>query len=267
MRSIEFLRHSLTLATVCAVLAGCASLDSALQAVKEKVAPSATQASAAPGMNDVKSAAAPTPGSAASAVPAPSVAAPAAPSGLAGAKAAVTDAPAPPSVSAAVQRAFDDALRAMRAGRMVDAERGLKALAVTNPELGGVHANLGLIYRQSGKAGPAVLELEKAVAASPRQPLFFNQLGIAYSEQGQFAKARDAYERAIALDAGYAAPLLNLGILHDLYLWDGKRALELYDRYLALSPTGDTTVVKWVADLKNRKAPPQQSLLARKEKD
>ena len=30
--------------------------------------------------------------------------------------------------------------------------------------------------------------------------------------------------------------MLNLGILHDLYLRDGKRALELYDRYLALSP-------------------------------
>ncbi len=268
MRSTEFLRRGLTLAAMCAALAGCASLDNALQAVKDKVAPAAPEASSPLGLNEVKSAvAAAASSSAASAVPAPSAAAPTAPSGLAGAKAAVADTPAAPPVSAAVQRAFDDALRAMRAGRMADAERGLKALAASNPELGGVHANLGLIYRQAGKASQAVLELEKAVAASPRQALFFNQLGIAYREQGQFAKSRDAYERAIAIDSGYAAPLLNLGILHDLYLWDGKRALELYDRYLALSATGDTTVVKWVADLKNRKAPPQQSLLARKEKE
>ena len=55
--------------------------------------------------------------------------------------------------------------------------------------------------------------------------------------------------------------MLNLGILHDLYLRDGKRALELYDRYLALSPGGDATVAKWVADLKNRK--PQHAMLSR----
>jgi hypothetical protein len=41
-------------------------------------------------------------------------------------------------------------------------------------------------------------------------------------------------------------------MLFDLYLWDGKRALELYDRYLTLTPGGDAKVSKWVADLKNR---------------
>ena len=39
--------------------------------------------------------------------------------------------------------------------------------------------------------------------------------------------------------------------------------LELYDRYLALSPGGDTTVTKWVADLKNRKG--DQVMLSKKE--
>ena len=99
--------------------------------------------------------------------------------------------------------------------------------------------------------------------ASPNQALYFNQLGITYRQQGQFKKAAEAYERAIELDANYTSPLLNLGILHDLYLWDGKRALELYDRYLALSPGGDAVVSKWVADLKNRK--PQPITVSRKE--
>jgi hypothetical protein len=40
------------------------------------------------------------------------------------------------------QGAFDTARRAMRAGRNDEAERQLKALAQSNPELGGVHANL-----------------------------------------------------------------------------------------------------------------------------
>ncbi len=191
--------------------------------------------------------------------PAPAAAAPtAAPAAAAPAAPVAAPAPKPEPeapVSPAVQRAYDDARRALRAGRIEEAERGFRALTQSNPELGGPHANLALIYRQSGKLPEAVAELEKAVAANPRQPIYFNQLGIAYRQHGQFTKAREAYEKAIALDASYAAAHLNLAILHDLYLWDGKRALELYDRYLALSPGGDAIVTKWVADLKNRKQP------------
>lgn len=169
-------------------------------------------------------------------------------------------------VSASAQRGFDDARRALAAGRTEEAERGFRAVAQANPELAGPHANLGLIYRQAGKLPEAAAELEKAVKASPQRPIYLNQLGITYRQQGQFAKARDAYEKAIALDPAYAAPLLNLGILHDLYLGDGARALELYGRYLALLPSGDPAVTKWVADLKNRKpAQQQQAMLERKE--
>lgn len=150
------------------------------------------------------------------------------------------------------QAAFDTARRAMRAGRNDEAERQLKALAASNPELGGVHANLGLLYRQAGKLPEAVAAMEKAVQANPKQAVFHNQLGITYRQKGEFNKARDAYEKAISLDAGYASPVLNLGILNDLYLQDRKRALALYDQYLALAG-GDAAVTKWVADLKNRK--------------
>ena len=59
---------------------------------------------------------------------------------------------------------------------------------------------------------------------------------------GDFAKAKASYEQSISLDAAYAPAVLNLGILYDLYLWDGVRALELYDRYLQLTPAGDEQV-------------------------
>jgi Flp pilus assembly protein TadD len=159
-------------------------------------------------------------------------------------------------VAPAVQRAFDDARKALRTGHVEEAERGFRTLAKEHPELGGPQANLGLIYRQAGKLPESAAALEKAVQLSPRQAAYFNQLGITYRQQGQFTKAREAYETAIDLDPAYAAAVLNLGILHDLYLWDGKRALALYDRYLVLSPAGDAVVSKWIADLKNRKAAP-----------
>jgi tetratricopeptide (TPR) repeat protein len=168
-------------------------------------------------------------------------------------------------VNPATQRAFDDASRALRSGRVDEAERAYRAIAQANPELGGPHANLGVIYRQAGKVDDAVRELETAVKLSPRQPIYLNQLGIAYRQQGQFAKARDAYQRALAQDPGYAAAMLNLGILYDLYLGDTQRALEQYARYLSLLPNGDPTVSKWVADLKNRK-PGQPITVSRQEK-
>jgi len=158
-------------------------------------------------------------------------------------------------VNPTTQRAFDDASRALRSGRVDEAERAYKSLAQANPELGGPHANLGVIYRQNGRLTESASELEQAVKLNPRQPIYLNQLGITYRQQGQFAKARDAYQRAIAVDGAYAAAALNLGILYDLYLGDSPRALEQYARYLALAPS-DPTVTKWVADLKNRKPGP-----------
>jgi Flp pilus assembly protein TadD len=216
-----------------AMMTGCGTVAEPLKAMQQAVANSF---SAAPGASN---------GAAAAAKPAASP---------------TTDAP----LSPAVQSAFDNAVRAMKAGRTDEAERGFRALAQSNPQLGGPHANLGVILRQANKLPEAVTELELAVKLSPRQPVYFNQLGITYRQAGQFAKARDAYETAIALDANYAAPCLNLGILSDLYLGEAKRALELYDRYLALSPSGDAAVSKWVADLKNRK--PAPITLSRKEK-
>ena len=190
----------------------------------------------------------------------PAVAARAAVSTSAPAASAVAAKPVDPEVAVppAAQRAFDDARRAMRAGRMDEAERGFKSVIQFHPELGGPHANLGVIYRQANKLPEAVAALEQAVKLSPRQPVYFNQLGITYRLQGQFAKARDAYERAIDLNPEYATATLNLGILSDLYLWDGKRALpSLYARYLVLTPAGDGAVTKWLAELKNRNKPAQ----------
>lgn len=184
------------------------------------------------------------------------------------AKAASAPAPAVPEqpVDPLTQRAYDAARQDLAAGRTEQAEAAFKALTQSNPELGGPHANLGLIYRQAGKLDQAQAEFEQAVKANPRQPVYFNQLGITYRQQGQFAKAREAYERAIELDPSQPVPHLNLGILHDLYLSDGPRALELYDRYLSLSPEGDAKVAKWVADLKNRK-PRQVGAVTGKEKE
>jgi tetratricopeptide (TPR) repeat protein len=163
--------------------------------------------------------------------------------------AAVPVAPVDPQV----QREFDTAKADLRAGRTADAERGFRQLAVQHPELGGAHANLGLMLRSAARHDESVAALERAVKASPRQPAFWHQLGLSYRHQGQFAKAREAYEQALSLDPNFADAHLNLGVLLDLVLGDNVQALVHYERYLALAPAADATVGKWIADLKTRK--------------
>lgn len=240
MRSADTLRRLAGLGAL-AALAGCSTLSDGVKTIQETVVAPVAQA--------ITPSAAPAPAAAAST-----------PTGLPAAQPVRLEAPVP----VAARRAFDDALRAMRAGRADDAERGFKALAQSHPELGGPHANLGILYRQAGKLDESAAALERATKASPEQPLYFNQLGITYRHQGQFAKARAAYERALELDPNYAAAQLNLGILFDLYLRDGARALEAYERYAALSGGKDAAVAKWVTDLKNRK-PAQNGAPAKKE--
>jgi Flp pilus assembly protein TadD len=237
MRFADLLRSCGLLAALCAVISGCASVATP-KPVAEPAAPAQS-----PAQSSTQS-------------PTPS------PAQLpAGAAARAQETPS--GISPIVQRKFDAALDAMNAGHADEAAKAFLALTRSNADLGGPHANLGIIYRQEGKAAEAVAEFEQAVRLNPQQPVFLNQLGISYRQQGQFAKAREAYERAITLDPNYPAAYLNLGILFDLYFWDSKRALELYDRYLALTPGGDDKVVKWVADIKNRSQ--QGSKLSRQE--
>lgn len=231
MRSVERLplnvmKQTLCAMTVAVLLSGCGSVGVRLRsALPGASAPASAPAQAA-------SATAPQPDAGAIAAP----------------KAASTGPIAP-----ATQRAYDDALALMRAGHAADAERGLRALTRSDPDLAGPHANLGVLARQAGRLPEAVTELEKATALAPGLAVAWNQLGLAYRQSGEFTKARAAYDSALAIAPNYATAVLNLGVLEDLYLGDSARALELYTRYLALTPAGDPVVTKWIADVKNRK--------------
>jgi Flp pilus assembly protein TadD len=242
MRFADPLRRCSLLGALCAAISGCAGVGGPK--------PAAAPQAAAPVAPQSGAAAAP-----------PGAASPASAQTAAVATARAKETPS--GISPDVQRTFEYALDALNAGQTDEAAKVFRALTRTNADLGGPHANLGIIYRQAGKPAEAVAELEQAVRLNPQQPVFLNQLGISYRQQGQFAKAREAYEKAIALDPNYPAAYLNLGILFDLYFWDSKRALDLYDRYLALTPGGDDKVVKWVADIKNRSQ--QGSKLSRQE--
>ena len=222
MRSAERLPLALSALACAALLAGCGSVGMRLRdALPGESAPASAPAASAP-------------------------------QAAAGADAGPKPASTGP-IAPATQRAYDDALALLRAGHAADAERGFRALTQSDPDLAGPHANLGLLARQAGRFPEAVSELEKATTLAPGLAIAWNQLGLAYRQSGEFTKARDAYDHALAIAPDYATAVLNLGVLDDLYLGDSARALELYTRYLALTPAGDPVVTKWLADVKNRK--------------
>jgi len=227
MRSAERLPLALMALVAGALLAGCGSIGFRLPG-SSSAAPASAGASAPA---EAASAAASVPAAAAS----------------------VATATSTGPIAPATQRAYDDALALMRAGHAADAERGLRALTRSDPDLAGPHANLGLLARQAGRLPEAVTELETATTLAPGLAVAWNQLGLAYRQSGEFTKAHAAYDSALAIDPNYATAVLNLGVLEDLYLGDSARALELYTRYLALTPAGDPVVTKWIADVKNRK--------------
>jgi tetratricopeptide (TPR) repeat protein len=213
MRSVESRGGVLAALLAAASLAGCASVADAVKKPVEAVQQAISAAPAAPAAST--------------------------PSASAPARAVASAVPAQAPVGADTQRAFEAAKASLRAGRTADAERAFRDLSARHPELGGAHANLGLILRNAGKHDESVAAMEKAVKASPSQAVFHNQLGLSLRHAGKFAKAREAYEAALALDPGYADAHLNLGVLLDLYLAEPALALVHYERYLALVPGGD----------------------------
>jgi cellulose synthase operon protein C len=103
---------------------------------------------------------------------------------------------------------------------------------------------------------PALLEtlLKNMPRSDVRYGPLLNQLGILYRQQGQFEKARQAYESAMADDPKSGLPVLNLAILFDIYLGEPERALTLYQRCLELLPADAVSLNRWAAEIKGRKS-------------
>jgi tetratricopeptide (TPR) repeat protein len=167
---------------------------------------------------------------------------------------ATTGAPADPAAALppeAVQQ-FDKAVVHMSAGDLAAAEQGFLALSTAYPSYSGPLLNLGILQVRAGRFEDAEKTLRAATERNPENAAAFNQLGIAYRKLGRFKDADAAYQRAVQIDPQYALAWLNLGVLCDLYLQQPERALEAYERYLALAQPPDAKVNSWVTELKKR---------------
>lgn len=170
----------------------------------------------------------------------------------ASANAAGTTAPVEEPLPPQAVQQFDQAVVHMSAGDAAAAEREFRALADAYPTYSGPLVNLGILQVKAGRFEEAEKTLRGAVERNAGNAQAFNQLGITYRKLGRFKDADDAYQRAVQIDPNYAIAFLNLGVLCDLYLQQPQRALEAYERYLALAGTPDEKVNGWVTEIKKR---------------
>lgn len=70
-----------------------------------------------------------------------------------------------------------------------------------------------LRHQQQGQFARAIEEYEKSIAADPRNPAAYNNLGVALKESGRLDLAIGAFEKCLALDPKYEKALNNLGVI------------------------------------------------------
>ena len=139
----------------------------------------------------------------------------------------------------------------MKSGRSTDAELEFKQLAVAYPQFAGPQLNLGLLYLHDSRLPEAEAALKAALGVNPGNPVVGNELGIVERKLGKFSEAEAAYQRTISADPNYAPAHLNLGVLYDLYLGEPQKALEQFERYIAIAGE-NKQVAGWVIELRKR---------------
>lgn len=149
------------------------------------------------------------------------------------------------------QTLYEQAVSALAAGDLVDAQLRFEAFVLEYPDYPGAHVNLAIIHARNGDDQAAEGSLADALILDPEYAPALNQLGMLLRRQGKFDAAEDAYLKAVTADPGYALAHYNLGVLNELYLQRLDVALQHFEIFQSLNGE-DEQVGKWIADLQRR---------------
>jgi len=162
------------------------------------------------------------------------------------------EAPEQSVVPESARISYEQAVAALAAEDWIEAELQFEQFLAEFDTWPGPYVNLAIVYLHDGRSDEARDALDRALAIDPDHAAANNQLGILLREAGEFEAAEAAYRRAIERDPVYPLAHYNLGVLLDLYLRRGAEALEAYETYQALVGEPDSEVGRWVVDLRRR---------------
>jgi len=108
------------------------------------------------------------------------------------------------------------------------AMESFKTAAALRPDFAEAHSNYGAMLVENGDFDGAVRELEAAVGAAPDMLGARLNLGNAYRGKLELAKAKEQYDKVVALDPTLPDTYYNLAILH---LDSDLPGVDTIDRY------------------------------------
>ena len=131
--------------------------------------------------------------------------------------------------------ALGRAITAFKAGRFAEVERVCRQIVVIKPDLFDALRLLAIANARLGKAGEALANYDRAVAARPDHVGVLSARGSILHELERYEDALVSFERALALDPDHVETLVNRGrTLRRLKRFE--EALASYDRALAIRP-------------------------------
>jgi arylsulfatase A-like enzyme/Flp pilus assembly protein TadD len=128
-------------------------------------------------------------------------------------------------------------------GRMQEALRVMEGGYRDNPENYTLLSAYGALLVKAAMYDQAVEVLQKGLSILDFDPEDWDNLGIAYWRKGEFQKALDCYQKAVALDKSFALAYSNLGALYISFYYENRwlenltNSIENFRKAVALDPT------------------------------
>jgi tetratricopeptide (TPR) repeat protein len=93
----------------------------------------------------------------------------------------------------ALQASFEEGVRALKAGKLDEAETAFRAVLAKGGATAYVHNNLGIVLQERGQHEKAIAQFREAVRLAPREPLARLQLARVEKSAGDWVGAVEQY--------------------------------------------------------------------------
>ncbi|HEX9190376.1 MAG TPA: tetratricopeptide repeat protein [Vicinamibacteria bacterium] len=138
-------------------------------------------------------------------------------------------------LSPPLQAPFEEGVRALKAGRLDDAEKAFRGVLAKGGETAYVHNNLGIVLQERGQHEKAVVEFRAAARLDPAYAAPRILLAASLLALGRTSDARTAAERAVKIAPREPLARLQLArVLERLPDWAG--AVEQYRALREMKP-------------------------------